>query len=106
MNHPRAAAKISNGNACGSGSLVGIRDGKSLVLTNAHVAGSRIGHVVKCTFPFKNNKQVRARVIMAGYSDRVMMDWAVLECDEQIDLPHIKLSIDAPKGEHLYRRLS
>jgi hypothetical protein len=96
----RGCCKVSNRNACGSGSLVGKRGGKSLVLTNAHVAGTRIGHVVVCTFPFANNLQARGRVIMAGYSDRVMMDWAVLELDQEIDLPHTKLAIEIPSGEH------
>jgi hypothetical protein len=29
-----------------------------------------------------------------------MMDWAVLEIDQDIPLPAVKLSIDAPTGEH------
>ena len=37
---------------------------------------------------------------MAGYSDQVMMDWAVLEIDAKVPLPPVKLSIDAPSGEH------
>lgn len=92
--------KVSNRNACGSGALVGIRDGKSLVLTNAHVAGSRPGHEVTCLFPFLDGKSFRARNIMAAYSDRVMMDWAILEIDGKVPLPHIKLSKDVPTGEH------
>lgn len=97
----KGCCKVSNGNACGSGSLVGKRGNKSIVLTNAHVAGTRIGHTVICTFPFANNEQVRGTVIMAGYSDRVMMDWAVLELDkEMVDLPHAKLSIETPSGSH------
>ncbi len=96
----QGCCKVTNRNSCGSGSLVGTRNGKSIVLTNAHVAGTRIGHTVICTFPFANNKNVRGRVIMAGYSDRVMMDWAVLELEEKVDLPHVKLSIDVPSGGH------
>ena len=96
----RSCCKVLFGNACGSGSLVGVRNGKSLVLTNAHVAGTQVGRVGNCTFPFLNNKVCRSRIIMAAYSDRVMMDWAVLELDEQIDLPHVKLSSKAPTGDH------
>jgi hypothetical protein len=96
----RSCCKVLFGNSCGSGSLVGIRNGKSLVLTNAHVAGTQVGRVGNCTFPFLNNKVCRSRIIMAAYSDRVMMDWAVLELDEQIDLPHVKLSSKAPTGDH------
>ena len=97
----KGCCKISNGNSCGSGSLVGVRNGRSLILTNAHVAGTRIGHQVRATFPFLNNATVTARIIMAGYSDRVMMDWAVLEVDRLIkNLPHVKLKNETPRGEH------
>lgn len=96
----RSCCKVVFGTSCGSGSLVGRRNGKSLILTNAHVAGTRVGSVGKCTFPFAQNKVVNARIIMAGYSDRVMMDWAVLEADQDVPLPHVKLSIDAPTGKH------
>lgn len=92
--------KVTIGNVCGSGSHVGFRDGKSLILTNAHVAGTRIGRITTCTFPKLNNKQVSARVIMAGYSDRVMMDWAVLEADQKLELPYAKLCNKNPSGEH------
>jgi hypothetical protein len=64
------------------------------------VAGTKIGHTVVCEFPFANNKRVRGRVVMAGYSDRVMMDWAVLELEELLDLPHVKLANTAPVGSH------
>lgn len=97
----RGCCKVVVGNSCGSGSLVGKRNGKSLILTNAHVAGTRPGTVARCTFPFLNNRVVNARLIMAAYSDRVMMDWCVLECDEEIDLPHTKLSIQET-GPRLY----
>jgi hypothetical protein len=96
----RSCCKVSVPGACGSGSLVGVRNGKSLVLTNAHVAGTTIGKSATCTFPFLNNKSVVGRVIMAAYSDRVMMDWCILELNELVDLPHVKLSNKAPTGEH------
>lgn len=96
----KGCCKILNGNSCGSGSLVGKRDGKSLVLTNAHVAGTRIGKTMSCTFPYADNDRVTGRVIMAGYSNRVMMDWAVLELDREMDLPHTKLMNEAPEGGH------
>lgn len=96
----KSCCKVVFGNSCGSGSLVGIRNNKSLVLTNAHVAGTQIGRVGNCTFPFLNNKVCKARIILAAYSDRVMMDWAVLEIDEQVQLPHVKLSRTTPSGDH------
>ena len=96
----RGCAKILNGNSCGSASLCGKRNGKSLLLTNAHVASSRVGNIVKCTFPFLNNRTLNGRVIMAAYSDRIFMDWAIVELPEELDLPHAKLAIEAPKGRN------
>jgi hypothetical protein len=96
----RSCCRVLNSGSCGSGSLVGFRDGKSIVLTNAHVAGTKIGHIVQCQFPYAGNSKINARVVMAGYSDRVMMDWAILEIDQKINLPAVKLSIDNPSGEH------
>ncbi len=96
----RSCCKVTVANVCGSGSIVGLRDGKSLVLTNAHVAGTQVGRRVNCQFPFLQNAVVGARIIMAAYSDRVMMDWAVLELDSKVDLPIVKLSQKAPSGEH------
>jgi hypothetical protein len=96
----RSCCKVSVANVCGSGSIVGERNGKTLVMTNAHVAGTQIGRRVNCTFPFLNNLVVPARIIMAAYSDRVMMDWAVLECDSKVDLPIVKMSQKAPTGDH------
>ena len=68
----RSCCRVLNSGSCGSGSIVGKRDGKTLVLTNAHVAGTTIGRVVQCQFPFAGNAKIPAKVIMAGYSDRVM----------------------------------
>jgi len=96
----RSCCRVLNSGSCGSGSIVGKRDGKTLVLTNAHVAGTTIGRVVQCQFPFAGNAKIPAKVIMAGYSDRVMMDWAILQIDQNIPLPAAKLSIDNPSGEH------
>jgi hypothetical protein len=94
--------KVSNGNSCGSGSLVGSMGGKSLVLTNAHVAGTKIGHVVRCYFP-ELDKSFDARVIMAGYSDRVLIDWAILEVLTGIvPLRHTKLSKKGPQSQEHY----
>ena len=37
---------------------------------------------------------------MAAYSDRIFMDWSIVELPEELDLPHAKLSIDAPSGRN------
>lgn len=91
--------RVTNGNVCGSGCIVGKQNGKSLILTNAHVAGSVVGKLESCFFP-KLGKRYPVRVIMAGYSDRIMMDWAVLQAEEAIPLPSVKLMKDRPTGEH------
>ena len=94
----RGCCKVTVGNVCGSGCLVGKRDGKSLVLTNSHVAGTRIGRECNLLFPYGDagNNRATGRIIMAGYSDKTLMDWAVLEVDRMINLPHTKLSIENP----------
>lgn len=96
----RSCCRVLNSGSCGSGSIVGFRGEKTLVLTNAHVAGTTIGRTVQCQFPYAGNTRIPGRVIMAGYSDRVMMDWAIVEIDQKINLPAVKMSIDAPSGEH------
>ena len=97
----RSACRVLNSGSCGSGSIVGKRDGKTLILTNAHVTGTRIGRTVVCQFPFNNDKKYNGKVIMAGYSNKVMMDWAVVEVAEDVPLPAVKLSIQTP-GQQLY----
>lgn len=97
----RSCCRVINGNSCGSGSICGKRDNKTLCITNAHVAGVTIGKIVQCEFPFANNLKVSGRVIMAAYSDRVLMDWSVVEIDRDIPLPAVKLSIEVP-GKNLY----
>lgn len=96
----RSCCKVSVSNVCGSGSIVGERNGKTLVMTNAHVAGTQVGRQVNCTFPYLNNQVVGARIIVAAYSDRIMMDWAILECDSKVNLPVVRLSQKAPTGDH------
>lgn len=69
------ACRVRSGNSCGSGSLVGHYRGGSLVITNAHVVGSRIGSSARCQWEFGERE---GRIIMAGYSSRVTADWAIL----------------------------
>lgn len=96
----KSICRVLNSGTCGSGTVVGKRSGKTLVLTNAHVAGTQIGRVVICEFPELSTRRVNARVIMAAYSDSVMMDWCILEIDEDLPLEPTKLSKKAPEGGH------
>jgi len=96
----KVICRILNRNSCGSGSVVGLRNGKSLILTNAHVAGSRVGRVVKVEIESTGDK-IDAKVIMAAYSDRTWTDWAVLETLEDYDrVTPVKLSKNRPTGSH------
>ena len=96
----RAVCRILNQSSCGSGSICGIRDGKSLILTNAHVAGSRVGRRVTVEVESTGDR-LNARVIMAAYSDRTWTDWAVLETEEPYSkVEPVKLSKERPTGSH------
>jgi hypothetical protein len=78
----RNACQVRAGNSCGSGSLIGWQDGGSLVLTNAHVVGSKIGTNAICRFNFGNGDVSKVgKIIMAAYSSKVTADWAILFLD-------------------------
>ena len=95
----RAVVRVLNRNSCGSGSICGIRNGKTLIMTNAHVAGTRVGRVVQCDIA--NGDRVSARVIMAAYSDKTLSDWAILETVEPYcEIKPVKLSKKRPTGSH------
>ncbi len=97
----RAVCRILNQNSCGSGSICGIREnGNALILTNAHVAGSRIGRIVTVEVESTGDR-IQARVIQAAYSGNTWTDWAVLETLEPYSEVHpVKLSKNRPTGSH------
>ena len=97
----RGVCRILNKSSCGSGSICGITQaGKSLILTNAHVAGSRVGRVVDVEVE-SQRKKLKARVIMAAYSDKTVSDWAVLETTTKYnDVEPTYLSKSKPSGSH------
>lgn len=90
--------KVTRGNVCGSGSFVGRRGGKALVLTNAHVIGSRPGTRGAFYFP-DLDRTVNGEIIVAAYSDRIYMDWAVCELDADLPLEPARLDITSPVGQ-------
>lgn len=95
------AVRITTGNSCGSGSLVG-RDANSIyILTNAHVATNRPGNVVNCEAALKDlsgTEKFRATVIEGAYSSRDTTDWSLLKADgkHMAGLEPVKLSIKKP----------
>ncbi len=99
------AVRILNGNSCGTGSLVG-RDAKAIyVLTNAHVASSRIGHVVQCQARTIAGQveQFPGTVIESAYSGQTSTDWSLLRADAQYmaGLSPIQMSTEGPNPEGL-----
>ena len=100
------AVRILNGNSCGTGSLCGRDDTGIYILTNAHVASSKIGNVVQCE-ALKADKsgteKFSARVIEAAYSSRTSTDWALLKADNKFmkGLEPIKLSTTDPDSSEL-----
>lgn len=78
----RAACRVRAGNASGSGSVCGrFRDG-SLILTNAHVVGTRPGTLVgiDCVIDGKD-RSFEGKIVMAAYSNRTQTDWAIVYCE-------------------------
>ena len=97
----RGVCRILNQNSCGSGSICGIQpSGNALILTNAHVAGTKIGRIVKVEVE-STGDSLQARVIMAGYSDKTATDWAMLETTEPYTkVEPVFLSKKKPTGSH------
>lgn len=97
----KRAVRIINGNSCGSGSLCG-RDASGIyILTNAHVAGTRIGGTVQVEALLADGsgtEKFTARVIEAAYSSRTSTDWSLLKADARFmaGLEPIRLSKDPP----------
>lgn len=72
---------VFNG-SCGSGTICGADANGAYVLTNAHVVGTQVGRVA--TIDCVTNagaSRVSGRIVMAGYSDRTMVDFAILHCE-------------------------
>jgi hypothetical protein len=95
------AIRITTGNSCGSGSLVGRTSDAILILTNAHVATNRMGHMVNCEARLKGGNGVErfsAVVIEGAYSSRDTTDWSLLKADPKhlAGFEPIKLSIRRP----------
>jgi hypothetical protein len=102
----KRAVRIINGNSCGTGSLCGRDDSGIYILTNAHVAGSKIAHTVVCEALLADGsgtERFSARVIEAAYSSKTSTDWALLKADlkNMKGLTPIKLSTAEPDTSKL-----
>lgn len=100
----RGVCRIINQNSCGSGSICGHYQGGSLVLTNAHVAGTQVGRKVQVDIESKGIRK-EATVIRAAYSNQVSADWALLLIDGYQDIEPTYLSKKSPApGDSLYTK--
>jgi len=72
--------QVRNGNSCGSASCLRVTNGNGYFLTNAHVAGTKLGHVVSVTGVNIEGADVTVRgvVFAAGYIQGKSVDWAVI----------------------------
>lgn len=80
-----ATCRITVSGVCGSGTVVGRdRNGRALILTNAHVAGTTKGRVVNVERWNTNGQSERstAAIIASGYGRGMSLDFAVLRAAE------------------------
>ncbi len=74
------------------------------MLTNAHVAGTKIGRTVQVDIESLGIRKP-AKVIRAAYSNQVVADWAVLFIEGFQDIAPVYLSKKSPAaGESLYTK--
>jgi len=95
------AVRITTGNACGSGSLVGRDSASVYILTNSHVSSNRPGTTVTCEAALKDlsgTEKFKATVIEGAYSSKTTTDWALLKAESKhmAGLEPLKLSIRMP----------
>ena len=80
-----ATVRVTVGNDCGSGTIVG-KDGhgKTLILTNAHVAGTQRGRRVNVQRWNQLGETFKgtARIVASGYSSAKQIDFALLACED------------------------
>lgn len=67
------------GNSCGSGTICGADAGGAYVLTNAHVAGTRLGVSVAVDLVTSSPRtRVLGKTVFTGYSSTRMVDFAIV----------------------------
>jgi hypothetical protein len=75
------------------------------VLTNAHVAGSKVNHTVKVQVESLGMKQFNGTVIRAAYSNSVSADWALVYVPGLKEVKPVFLSKNLPtEGLSLYTK--
>ena len=99
-----ASVQVTTGGGCGSGHVCGRDSRGTYILTNAHVAGTRVGREVNLR-GVVNGVDTRAvgTVILAAYSDRTLTDWAVVLTQGFADVTPVGLATTKPVGDHYTR---
>lgn len=98
----RSATQMRAGNSCGSGSVVSFYNGATLVLTNAHVVGTRPGTEARVRLMVNGQEKVfTGTIIMAAYSNTYLADWAIVSVAGEIPVAPRLLSVSRPKGAHV-----
>lgn len=98
----RSAAQMRAGNSCGSGSVVGFLDDSTLILTNAHVVGTRPGTAATVRMRVNGRDvQYTGSIVMAAYSSTVLADWAIVKVQGRIPVEPRLLSTTKPVGNHV-----
>jgi hypothetical protein len=97
-----SAVRIYQGNGCGTGSLCGRDDKYIYIMTNAHVASTRIGSVSRCQAIVNGRlEQFSAQVVETAYSTRYRTDWSLLRADasHMAGITPIQLYAELPDKE-------
>ena len=98
----RSAAQFRVSNACGSGSVVGFLGDDTLLLSNAHVTGTRPGTPVTIRMRIDGRDVTyQGTVIMAAYSNTTQADWSITRVRGRIPVEPRPLSIERPSGDHV-----
>lgn len=102
----QATVRVTVNNVCGSGTIVG-RDGQgnAIVLTNAHVAGTRRGRTVNLQRWNVDGTSERGQgtIIASGYGRGMSVDFALLRCNPEFapDVTPIPLADRYPQPDVL-----
>lgn len=98
-----ATCRVTVAGSCGSGTIVGKdASGAAIILTNAHVAGTKKGRVcnVERWDQLGNNYRGQASIIAAGYGRGVSVDFALLRVNGDFgrDVKPVPIADRLPKG--------
>jgi len=94
-----SAVRIYQGNGCGTGSLCGRDEQFIYILTNAHVASTRIGSLSRCQAVVDGKLQeFQAEAIETAYSSKYRTDWTLLRASVKFmqGIEPIQLSMEMP----------